>query len=544
MDSKDDIKTKVLVSQVFGRFGKLKPNGPMRFVTCCPIHKEKTASCHIRDDKGYFYCFGCGAGGDVFKFYELYYDVPFHEAVKRLADDFGFKLPEFNPQNKLETDKKNNIYDLLARATDFYHANVSQVEAYLTKKRKLNLQTIKFFKIGFCPQNPKTMLDTLGFTLTKHANLLEEAGLFYKNIPRFGGRLVVPIYNRNNQVVGFGGRILEDNPNLAKYINSAESAVFHKSNILFNFNHASLERSAEILIVEGYFDVIKLHQHGYKNAVAPMGTSMTLSHIELILKINKTPVFLFDTDEAGKKATFRTAKMCLEVLKAGQAAKFIILPREFKDVDELLSNNPNANFRQYECDLHELIWYNLTANVDFKNPNHVAKLEKEIAELVITDKTIQKNYLSFFKDAIFKKKIGRDITRSEVKKQRNKIEIIEDMLLKYLVQNLSYFVENIDIFEEFGIDFTDEANAQKYTQIEEIISQNTDLALEDIKQMCLDTAQIELTYQDKNLVATKDPRAGYEKLCLNHKLAMLENLSKTQNLQREIEKIKKQLENT
>lgn len=288
VQSVNDIKDRIRLSEEIGKFVKLKKKGNS-FWGLCPFHGEKTPSFSVNDHKSFFYCFGCGMGGDIFAFLQKYKNISFQESIRILSEQTGIKV-----KNLTEEKLENRILSLLDKTKDFYKSNIQKANSYL-KSRNINEESIKRFELGFAPENA-----VIKFLLNNRFSLQEisAAGIYSMNKDRFRNRLIFPIKDRSGKTIAFGGRTIHDeNP---KYLNSSETETFKKSFHLFG--QQFLEYKQPIIIVEGYLDVIALSQIGIKNVVAIMGTNLSKENAYSLFKITDVIFLMFDGDESGMKA--------------------------------------------------------------------------------------------------------------------------------------------------------------------------------------------------------------------------------------------------
>ncbi|WP_370278156.1 DNA primase [Pontibacterium sp.] len=350
----DDLLARVNIIDVLdGRVQKLKRTGK-NYSGLCPFHKEKTPSFTANQEKQFYYCFGCGAGGNALGFLMEYDHLDFPQAVEELAKMVGMEVPkEESQQNRQQQQHLKSLYDLLTQAAEFYaqqlrsHSSRQQAVNYL-KSRGLSGQAAKAFEIGFAPPGWDNLLNHVGDS-SENRQLLEKAGLLIHNeernsdYDRFRNRIMFPIRDQRGRVIAFGGRVLGDDK--PKYLNSPETETFHKSRELYGLYEArkhnhKLER---LLIVEGYMDVVGLAQYGIHYAVATLGTATTAQHLERIFKIVPEVIFCFDGDEAGRNAAKRALGTTLPVIKDGQEARFLFLP-EGEDPDSLVRKEGSDDF--------------------------------------------------------------------------------------------------------------------------------------------------------------------------------------------------------
>ncbi len=290
----EDLLSKVDIVDIISNYISLKKSG-RNFLALCPFHSEKTPSFVVSPEKQIFKCFGCGAGGNVVNFVQKYENISFYEAVKRVAEMANVPLPESL------NDDNSDVYEELRNVATYFHSNLNSVKDYL-EKRHVSADTAEKFLVGYAPS---------GYikALKLNSKVLPKLGIVSsRGHELFAGRVVVPIFNHSGKVVGFAGRTMLDKVQ-PKYINSPESSIFKKGNILFGFYQSRDEilRNRRIIVVEGYFDVTSLYQAGVRGAVAPMGTSLTEDHVRIIKRYCDKPVLMFDGDAAGRKATIRAA---------------------------------------------------------------------------------------------------------------------------------------------------------------------------------------------------------------------------------------------
>jgi DNA primase len=342
-EDKQAVREKTDIVQVVSQHLQLKKAGADRMVGICPFHSEKTASFSVTPSKQVYYCFGCGEGGDVFTFVQKVEDLTFAEAAERLAKEAGVTL-RYEGQTEADrqrTGRRQTVHRVLADAGTLYHRTLLEAReggdarAYL-RSRGISEESVRRFHIGYAPGYPDFVLRRLA--RRSSAELLVEAGLVTKDAggelrDRFRGRVMFPIHDLSGNAVGFGGRYLaragQPPPaNVAKYVNSAESAVYHKASILYNLNRAKGEitRTGRVFVVEGYTDVIALDQAGVSNAVATCGTALGEEHLRLLARFTEKAVLAFDSDEAGARAAERAYRfhqdypvdVSVLVLPAGQ----------------------------------------------------------------------------------------------------------------------------------------------------------------------------------------------------------------------------------
>ncbi len=488
--SKNDleiIKSKIQLSSEIEKKSKLIKKGS-DYWCCCPFHEEKTPSCKINDDLGSYYCFGCGAKGDIFTIYTELYNYSFPDAVKELASRVGIKINENNPNQKKENE---NIFKILEMSTTWFEDNLNNdinCQQYL-KNRALSKNTIRDFRIGYS-YNPKTTLyaflkdhnfsdkDIINSNVVKKDKIDRIRDFFYK-------RLIFPIANEQNKILGFGGRVL-DNSN-PKYINSPESFFFKKRDILYNLNLSkkNIRLKKNILICEGYMDVISLYENNIKTAVAPLGTSLTDNQLQLSWKYVNKPTIMFDGDNAGLRASYKSALMALNYLSPNKYLQFIKLPQNY-DPDSFINKYSIANFIKLlkkPTPIVNFIFEQSTSTIDFNLADNKVTYDKFIDDIVntIKDKKISYFYKNEFKKLFF------DKLKSSNKKVVNQIskKNIEPLLKKQINSFLLAFLnhasirgELIKVFKEFNIFNESEINFINFFEKKEIKSKNYNQILE------------------------------------------------------------------
>ncbi|RDJ11542.1 DNA primase [Rhizobium grahamii] len=417
----DEIRDRVPISDVIGRrvsWDKRKTNVSRGdYWACCPFHGEKSPSFHCEDRKGRYHCFGCGVTGDHFRFLTDLEGLSFPEAVQQIADMAGVAMPIADPVMEKREKERTSLLDVMELATTFFQdqlqtANGARARAYL-RDRGLTGRTIETFRLGFAPDSRNALKEFLaGKGVVKEQ--IEACGLVVHgpDIPvsydRFRDRIMFPILSSREKVIAFGGRAMSpDAP--AKYLNSNETELFHKGNVLYNFaraRRATQGASGEgtIIAVEGYMDVIALHQAGVENAVAPLGTALTENQLELLWKMTPQPVLCFDGDGAGIRAANRAADLALPHIKPGRTVRFALLP-DGKDPDDLVRDEGRAPFDKVMSQakpLAEMIWSREINTGQFETPEGKAELEARLKQLVavIADENVRRHYQQDMRDRL------------------------------------------------------------------------------------------------------------------------------------------------
>ena len=391
----EEIRNSNDIVDVISQYVILKRSG-RNFFGLCPFHKEKSPSFSVSPDKQIFHCFGCGVGGNVYTFLMKIEGINFIEAIQMLAERANINLPTL--ENNADTAKeelKAKVYKVNAFTADFYHKNLylptAKIAQEYVKKRKLSNETLKSFQIGFSGK-----FDELYQELKKQGfqeREILESGLVNKNekgqyIDRYRNRLMFPICDVRGKVIAFGGRVLDDSK--PKYINSPENVVYSKGRNLFGLNVAKKGDLSKILIVEGYMDVISLHQRGITNVVAPLGTALTQQQGWLLRKNAQQIILSFDSDEAGLTAKMRA----LEILQNMGCDIRILQMEGAKDPDEFIIKYGNARFLNLVDKALSVIEFKvrlLKRNLNLENVNDKIKFLNEIAKLISKiDNTIER----------------------------------------------------------------------------------------------------------------------------------------------------------
>ena len=383
----DNIKSKILISSELEKKTKLIKKGKDIWC-CCPFHNEKTPSCKINDDIGSFYCFGCGAKGDIFTIYQDLFNYTFLDAVKELSERAGVKI---NFDTKSDFKNHNNILNILEVATKWFEKNLNiennECQKYLDS-RLLSNQTIKQFRLGYSFNGKSSLYEYLK-ELSFDDNEILKSNLVKKDSNNnfkdfFYKRLIFPIANIQGKVVGFGGRVLNNsNP---KYINSPESDYFKKRDMLYNLNLAknSARQKRNLLICEGYMDVISLFQNNIKSVVAPLGTAFTEEQLKLSWRYTDRPTIMFDGDEAGRRASYKAALMSLPFLIPNKTIQFVTLPNN-TDPDSYLENqkfNDLLILLKNPTKLLDFIFYTSSNRISLQDADQKISYDKYLDDLI------------------------------------------------------------------------------------------------------------------------------------------------------------------
>ena len=408
----DEIKLRVKVSQVVSKYVQLKKRGK-EFIGLSPFKNEKTPSFTVNDEKGFYHCFSTSEHGNIFDFLMKTRSMSFGEAVKVLALEAGMEIYKFTKYDK-KKERRFNVYKKIIKdygeyfQNQLFDKNNSFALNYL-KERKLSNEAIKKFQLGYVPAN------NFFEELAKKYSIedIKSSGLYYlieknqKYIDRFKNRIIFPIFNLSGDIIAFGGRIIKGD-NLAKYINSPETEFFKKGRQLFNLNFAKDERSnsKEVIIVEGYMDVISLYSRGIKNVISNSGTALTESQINLIWKFFSDPVICLDGDKSGQQAALRIAERLFPLINEENRIFFSIL-KQGKDPDDIIKDLGKEGFLQFlqnKTIIQSFIWENYLNKINTNNPYEVTKFEKQMRKLcsTIKDNTLKKYILEDFLSKINK----------------------------------------------------------------------------------------------------------------------------------------------
>ena len=389
----DDVLDRIDIVDVVGSRLDLRKSGK-NHSACCPFHDEKTPSFTVSQDKQFYYCFGCGAGGNAIGFVIDFDRVSFPEAVEMLAKHVGLEVPREANRDDASSQYRKSLYTMMEKADNYYrgslrnHPNANEAVSYL-KSRTLTGETAKNFGIGYAPPGWDNLLKSLGHSdedlrLLKASGLLidrEEEGKLYD---RFRHRIMFPIRDVRGRTIGFGGRVLGDDK--PKYLNSPETPLFHKGRELYGLFEANrqLRDIPNLLVVEGYMDVAALSQHGIHNAVATLGTAATAEHLDKLFRYTSEVVFCFDCDEAGRKAAHRALETSLPVMLDGRSAKFLFLP-EGEDPDSLVQNIGCDQFQRLiktATPISDYLFESLSQDLDTESLDGQARLSKLAAPLI------------------------------------------------------------------------------------------------------------------------------------------------------------------
>ena len=396
----DQVLDRTDIVDVVDRRVKLKKAGK-NYSACCPFHQEKTPSFSVNPEKQFYYCFGCGAGGNALGFLMDYERMEFREAIESLAQAAGMEMPAEEADATPQTDHQKPLYESMEKATRLYesllrkHPTRGRVVDYL-KQRGLSGEIARDFRLGFAPEGWDNLMSTLSseedieHALTAGLLIENDSGRKYD---RFRDRVIFPIVNQRGKVIAMGGRVLGDGK--PKYLNSPETPLFSKSHELYGLHHIRkfAKNLSRIVVVEGYMDVIALAQFGIHYAVATLGTSVGKPHLEMLFRRVDQVVFCFDGDEAGRKAAFRGMEAALPMMEDGRQVKFLFLP-EGEDPDSVVRNKGSQHLEHLfdNADpLETFLFDQMAQGIDLETMDGKARLSKLVAP-----------YINLIPDGVFK----------------------------------------------------------------------------------------------------------------------------------------------
>ncbi|MDX2483651.1 MAG: DNA primase [Pseudodonghicola sp.] len=412
----DELRTRISLTQVVGRkvmWDTRKSNQAKGDMWApCPFHQEKSASFHVDDRKGFYYCFGCQAKGDAIGFVKETENVSFMEAVEILAREAGMEMPARDPGAQQKADRRGQLVEVMEQAAQFFRLQLktgagAEPRAYLAR-RGLTEVALERWEIGLAPAGWQNLWDHLrgkgvGEDLIIAAGLAKPSSKGGKPYDTFRHRIMFPIRDARGRAMAFGGRALDPSDN-AKYLNSPETELFDKGRSLFNHGpaRAAAGKGQPLVVAEGYMDVIALVEAGFEAAVAPLGTAITETQLQLLWRVSDEPIIALDGDKAGLGAAMRLIDLALPLLEAGKSLRFALMP-EGKDPDDLLRSE-GAKAVQAVLDqaqpMVQLLWQRETEGRSFDSPERKAALDKTLRERIkaIRDPSIRSHYGQAIKD--------------------------------------------------------------------------------------------------------------------------------------------------
>ncbi len=412
----DELRTRSSLSQVVGRkvmWDARKSNqGKGDMWAPCPFHQEKSASFHVDDRKGFYYCFGCHAKGDAISFVRETENVSFMEAVEILAREAGMPMPERDPRAQEKSEKRTELADVMELAVKWFRLQLrtggaAQARTYL-ERRGLGQDVCDRWEIGFAPDNWQGLWDALkgkdiADELILGAGLAKPSSKGGKPYDTFRGRIMYPIRDARGRAIAFGGRAMDPADN-AKYLNSPETELFDKGRSLYNVKDArtAAGKGAPLLVAEGYMDVIALSEAGFGASVAPLGTAITENQLAMLWRISDEPIITLDGDAAGQRAALRLIDLALPLLEAGRSLRFAMMP-EGQDPDDLLKSSGRGAVQKLideAVPMVDLLWRREIEGKTFDSPERKAALDKALREkiMLIKDPSIRSHYGQAIKD--------------------------------------------------------------------------------------------------------------------------------------------------
>ncbi len=487
----EEVRMKSDIVDVISGYVKLQKKGS-RYFGLCPFHNEKSPSFSVSPDNQMYYCFGCGAGGNTITFLMEYENYSFPEALKILADRVGVELPkkEMSKEAKAAADFRFSLLEINKLAANYFYYQLKHPQGKLgyeyLKSRQLSEETIRRFGLGFANKASDDLYQYLkakGYKdqILKDSGLvsIEERGAHDK----FWNRVMFPIMDMNNRVIGFGGRVMGDGK--PKYLNSPETKLFDKSRNLYGLNYARTSRETYMLICEGYMDVIAMHQAGFTNAVASLGTAFTMQHASLLGRYTKQVILTYDSDEAGTKAALRA----IPILKDAGIAVKVLNMQPYKDPDEFIKNLGADAFKEridkarnsflFEIDVLKRSYHLEDPEQKTRFYNEIARKLLEFPEALERDNYIQavsREYFINYQDLkqlvhSLANRLGPVIQsgRQRESYQERKKEK-EDGSKKSQRLLLTWLIENPNLFDKIeGIITPDDFKEELYHQVAEMV---------------------------------------------------------------------------
>lgn len=489
----EEVRMKSDIVDVISGYVKLQKKGS-RYFGLCPFHNEKSPSFSVSPDNQMYYCFGCGAGGNTITFLMEYENYSFPEALKILADRAGVELPkkEMSKEAKAAADFRFSLLEINKLAANYFYYQLKHPQGKLgyeyLKGRQLSEETIRRFGLGFANKTSDDLYQYLkakGYKdqILKDSGLvsIEERGAHDK----FWNRVMFPIMDMNNRVIGFGGRVMGDGK--PKYLNSPETKLFDKSRNLYGLNYARTSRETYMLICEGYMDVIAMHQAGFTNAVASLGTAFTMQHASLLGRYTKQVILTYDSDEAGIKAALRA----IPILKDAGIAVKVLNMQPYKDPDEFIKNLGADAFKEridkarnsflFEIDVLKRSYHLEDPEQKTRFYNEIARKLLEFPEALERDNYIQAVSREYFINYQDLKQLvhslasrlgpviqsaGQRVSSSYQERKKEK----EDGPKKSQRLLLTWLIENPNLFDKIeGIITPDDFKEELYHQVAEMV---------------------------------------------------------------------------
>ena len=477
----EELKAKVSIVDVVGAKVNLVRKG-REYQACCPFHNEKTPSFTVNEAKGFYHCFGCGAHGDIVKFEMEANGLPFLDALRKLADKAGLEMPKLSHEDHAHSEERKTQYEIMEMAVSYFERCLRLPEGRHGLEyfyaRGFGDEIISKFRLGYAPANNglKSWLASKGVSEHDMIELGLAAMSSREGTSRvfdfFRDRVIIPIFDKSNRPIAFGGRVMNDGQ--PKYLNSPETPIFNKRHTLYNLNNAREKgyEAKNIIVCEGYMDVIALSKFGFEYAVAPLGTALTEEQITEAWKVCEEPTLCFDGDGAGIKAAIRSVDRALPILKPGYSLKYIFLPDK-QDPDEFLRAKGHDAFAEYltkTTPLVDLLWKKNFDNAPVATPEQKALVEKNIMDEVakITHEQVRSYYQQAMKQRIYYE-LGKGAWLASISQGNKwngqggqktgrqmpvKIQVtrpkttLDELVLKFVLSALIFYPELILQFEE------------------------------------------------------------------------------------------------
>ena len=412
----DELRSRISITQVVGRkvvWDTRKSNqGKGDMWAPCPFHQEKSASFHVDDRKGYYYCFGCHAKGDALGFIKETENASFMEAVEILAREAGMPMPTRDPLAQQKADRRTQLTDVMEQALQFFRLQLNtsagaDARGYLAG-RGLTQEALDRFEIGFAPETWQGLWDHLSGKSVEEelilaVGLAKPSSKGKRPYDTFRNRIIFPIRDPQGRSIGFGGRAMDPKDN-AKYLNSPETELFDKGRSLYNYGPAreATGKGEPLILAEGYMDVIALVEAGFGAAVAPLGTAISETQLQLMWRVSDEPIIALDGDTAGIRAAQRVMDLALPLLEAGKSLRFAVMPAG-QDPDDLIRSGGPATMQQLldtARPMVDLLWEREIYGKNFDSPERKAALDKILREKLrlIKDPSIRGHYGQAVKD--------------------------------------------------------------------------------------------------------------------------------------------------
>ena len=512
------------------------------YITHCPFHDEKTPSFTVSPQKQIYHCFGCGKGGNVITFLQEYEGLNFVEAVERLAEFNNVNVPRSSNSNRPD---HSEIYELNNMIADFYFSALKNkkyefVVDYL-KQRGVNGETAKKFTIGYADFDQHDLLAKLKEKFSEETIL--KSGNFLKNekgiYPFYRKRLMFPIKNHSGNIIGFGGRTIDDS--LPKYLNSKDSPFFNKSRELYGFNNAKQDHKSDYFIVtEGYMDVIMLSQHDVNNAVASLGTAFSLAHLQNLFKLKKKIVFCFDSDEAGLKAAWRSFQFSLNQIFEDRTIRFLFLP-EGEDPDSYIQKNGREEFEKRisrSMQLESFAFQYLKRGRDLNSPEDIRTIIFELKKLLQSLKSdaLKQTLIKKFSDEL---NISQELLLTEDAPQAKKViprnktpEKHDDVVFVLIIYIYDHFLPALGEKSTVFLDFLKRTEKEELSEFKKIIfSLASDGQEHKETSLYSKAAMVEFSMTDEEAIAEFDRAADTLRLKNDSEFTeYLKNLAKKRDL--------------